>query len=198
MPAWGTILEVGLMKRPLTRWRLFSLLLSLAGMMIILGVGGPLEFSMNIGDLMALLSGILFAIGAMKVRESPQISVFEQLFAFFLYGALVSLALALLPLAALGQPPSLAEIISLAPLLVLLAAGFLIPVMWGIYWGSGQVDPGRLGILLQIEAVVGITSAALFAGEPFGVRQTVGAILVVGAGLVEIFGNRRAIAEGDG
>ena len=198
MPAWGTILEVGLMKRPLTRWRLFSLLLSLAGMMIILGVGGPLEFSMNIGDLMALLAGILFAIGAMKVRESPQISVFEQLFAFFLYGALVSLALALLPLAALGQPPSLAEIISLAPLLVLLAAGFLIPVMWGIYWGSGQVDPGRLGILLQIEAVVGITSAALFAGEPFGVRQTVGAILVVGAGLVEIFGNRRAIAEGDG
>ena len=70
--------------------------------------------------------------------------------------------------------------------------------MWGIYWGSGQVDPGRLGILLQIEAVVGITSAALFAGEPFGVRQAVGAILVVSAGLVEIFGNRRAIAGDDG
>ena len=111
---------------------------------------------------------------------------------------MISLALALLPLAVLGQTPSLAEIIPLGPLLVLLAAGFLIPVMWGIYWGSGQVDPGRLGILLQIEAVVGITSAALFAGEPFGVRQAVGGVLVVGAGLVEVFGNRRTMAEGGG
>ena len=164
-------------------------------LLIILGVGGPLQFSMNIGDLMALLSGILFAFGAMKVRESPEPTVFEQLFGFFLYGALVSFALALLPLAALGQPPSLGEIISLVPLLVLLAAGFLIPVMWGIYWGTRQVDPGRLGILLQIEAVVGIGSAALFAGEPFGLRQAIGAVLVISAGLVEVIGNRRGEME---
>lgn len=192
MPAWGTILEVGLMKRPFTRWRGFSLLLSLSGMLIILGVGDPLSFSMNLGDLMALLSGILFAFGAMRVRQAPEISVFEQIFAFFLYGALAALALSLLPLAALGQPPSREQLVALAPWLVLIAVGFLIPVMWGIYWGSRHVDPGRLGILLQIEAVVGIGSAALFAGEPFGVRQAIGAVLVISAGLVEVIGNRRS------
>jgi drug/metabolite transporter (DMT)-like permease len=192
MPAWGTILEVALMGRPLTRWRVISLLLSLAGMLIILGVGDPRSFSMNLGDLMALLSGILFAYGAMRVRQAPETSVFEQVFAFFLYGSLAALVLALLPLAALGQPPAVEELIKLAPWLVLVAAGFLIPVMWGIYWGSRQVDPGRLGILLQIEAVVGIGSAALFAGEPFGVRQAIGAVLVIGAGVVEVVGNRRS------
>jgi drug/metabolite transporter (DMT)-like permease len=191
MPAWGTILEVALMGRLLTRWRVISLLLGLAGLLIILGVGNPRSFSMNLGDLMALLSGILFAYGAMRVRQAPETSVFEQVFAFFLYGSIAAMVLALLPLATLGQPPAVEELIKLAPWLVLVAAGFLIPVMWGIYWGSRQVDPGRLGILLQIEAVVGIGSAALFAGEPFGLRQAIGAVLVISAGVVEVVGNRR-------
>lgn len=139
---------------------------------------------------MALLSGVLFAIGAMRVRQAPQTSVFEQVLAFFLYGSVVALALSLLPLAILGQPPSLEQLITLAPWLILMAGGFLIPTMWGIYWGSRHVDPGRVGILLQIEVVVGISSAALLAGEPFGVRQAVGAILVISAGLIEVIGNR--------
>ena len=190
MPAWGTILEVTLMRRPLTRWRGLSLVLSLSGMLIILGVGGSFSSTINLGDVMALLSGILFAYGAMRVRQAPEISVFEQILAFFLYGSVAALGLALLPLAVLGQPPSLDLLITLAPWLVLIAAGFLIPVMWGIYWGSRHVDPGRLGILLQIEAVVGIGSAALLAGEPFGVRQAIGAVLVISAGLVEVIANR--------
>jgi drug/metabolite transporter (DMT)-like permease len=111
---------------------------------------------------MALLSGILFAFGAMRVRQAPETSVFEQILAFFLYGSLAALALSLLPLAVLGRPPSLEQLITLAPWLVLVAVGSLITVMWGGYWGSRHVDPGRLGILLQIEAVVGIGSAAPF------------------------------------
>jgi drug/metabolite transporter (DMT)-like permease len=139
---------------------------------------------------MALLSGIIFAFGAMRVRQAPETSVFQQVFAFFLYGFAAALVLALLPLVETGQPPEPGQVASLAPWLVLVAVGFLIPVMSGIYWGSKHVDPGRLGILLQIEAVVGIASAALFAGEPFGLRQALGATLVVGAGIVEVIGNR--------
>jgi len=198
MPAWGTILEVGLMGRPFTRWRGISLILSLSGMLIILGIGSPLSFSINIGDLMALLSGILFAFGAMRVRQAPETSVFEQILAFFLYGSVAALALPVLPLAVLGQPPSIDQLVVIAPWLLLIAGGFLIPVMWGIYWGSSQVDPGRLGILLQIEAVVGIFSAALLTGEPFGLREAIGAVLVISAGLVEVIGNRRGnMVEGE-
>ena len=106
MPAWGTILEVVVMRRPLTRWRLVSLLLSVAGMLTILGAG-RLSLSMNIGDLMALLSGVLFAFGAVLVRQAPETSIFEQILGFFLYGSVAALVLSLLPLAALGNlPPS--------------------------------------------------------------------------------------------
>jgi drug/metabolite transporter (DMT)-like permease len=190
MPAWGTILEVRLMGRPFTRWRGMALLLSVSGMLAILSPGGGSSAPVNLGDLMALLSGIVFAFGAMRVRQAAETSVFEQIFAFFLYGFLAASVLAMLPLAELGQPPTPDQLAELAPWLMLVAIAFLIPVMSGIYWGSRHVDPGRLGILLQIEAVVGIASAALFAGEPFGLRLAVGAALVVGAGVVEVIGNR--------
>jgi drug/metabolite transporter (DMT)-like permease len=127
----------------------------------------------------------------MRVRQAPDTSVFEQILAFFFYGSLAAMFLSLLPLAELGEPPSLEQLTALAPWLVLAAVGFLIPVMWGVYWGSQHVDPGRLGILLQIEAVVGIGSAGLFAGEPFGVRQAIGALLVISAGVIEVMGHRK-------
>jgi drug/metabolite transporter (DMT)-like permease len=192
MPAWGTLLEVGVMRRRFTLWRGVSLLLSLSGLLVILSAGHGFSLSMNLGDLLALLSGVLFAVGAMLVRQAPETSVFEQLVGFFLYGSVVAVSFTLLPVAALGRPPSLDQAVALLPWLALVAAGFLIPVMWGIYWGSRNVDPGRLGILLQIEAVAGIASAALLAGEPFGAPQAVGAALVIGAGLVEVVGGRRA------
>ncbi len=79
----------------------------------------------------------------------------------------------------------------LLPWLVLMAAVFLIPVMWGLLWGAQHLDPGRLGILLQTEAIVGIGSAALLAGEPFGAREALGSALVIAAGAVDVLGQRR-------
>ncbi len=191
MPAWGTLVEVGLMGRQFTLWRGATLVLSLSGLLTILGLGNFLSLSsINIGDLLALLSGIVFTFGAMRVRQTLETSVFEQVFAFFFFGSIVALGFSLLPMAALGQPPAFEQIITLAPWIVLMAVGILIPAMWGLYWGSGYVDPGRLGILLQLEAVVGIGSAALFAGEPFGSREAIGAVLVISAGLIEVFVNK--------
>ena len=71
-----------------------------------------------------------------------------------------------------------------------MAVVFMIPVVWGLYWGNRSVDPGRLGVLLQIEVVVGISSAAIFTDEPFGWREATGALLVLGAGLIEVIANR--------
>jgi drug/metabolite transporter (DMT)-like permease len=75
---------------------------------------------------------------------------------------------------------------------VLAAVGFLIPVMWGILWGAQHMDPGRLGILLQLEAIVGIASAALLTDEPFGLVEVLGSALVISAGIADVLGERRA------
>jgi drug/metabolite transporter (DMT)-like permease len=68
--------------------------------------------------------------------------------------------------------------------------------MWGILWGARHMDPGRLGILLQLEAIVGIASAAILTDEPFGLVESLGTVLVIGAGVADILGDRRTPRAG--
>ncbi|HTX73291.1 MAG TPA: DMT family transporter [Rectinemataceae bacterium] len=197
MPTWATVLEVAVMHRPLTRIRILSLGLGIAGLLVLIVNNGLLSVSLNLGDALALLSGILFSFGALGIRRTAEASLFEQLFSFFLFGSLAACCIVLLPLLPECGPPAWSQAARLAPWLLLMAVGFLIPVMSGIYWGSRRVNPGRLGILLQIEAVVGILSAAVLAGEAFGFRQTLGAVLVIGAGLIEVLANQGMASEGE-
>ena len=197
MPTWATMLEVFVMNHPLTKSRGISLGLGLLGMTVIIFNSNTLTVSLNLGDLLALLSGILFSFGVLRVRQANETSVFEQLFAFFLFSSVASFFFTLLPVSSLGTPPASNQIRQLAPWLVLTAAGFFIPTMLVIYWGSRHVNPGRLGILLQIEAVVGLGSAALLADEPFGVRQAIGAVFVIGAGFIEVLANSEMVSMGN-
>lgn len=189
-PAWGTLLEVLYMRRRITVVRVLALILGFSGLLVILGTGGSFPLPRNLGDWMALLSGAVFAVGSLRIRQAPGTSVVEHSFAFFLYGGVCALILALLPIDAMGQPPTLEQVKALLPWLVLMAALFLIPVMWGLLWGSKHLDPGRVGILLQMEAIVGIGSAALLAGEPFGIAEAAGSVLVIAAGATDVLGQR--------
>ena len=101
-----------------------------------------------------------------------------------------ALILAVLPVDALGQPPGWTQLRARLPWLLLMAAVFLIPVMWALLWGSRHLDPGRVGILLQMEAIVGIGSAALLAGESFGIAEALGSVLVISAGATDVLGQR--------
>ncbi len=53
-------------------------------------------------------------------------------------------------------------------------------------YASSSLDPAKVSILLTLEVVVGLTTAALLTDEPFGAREMIGAVLIVAAGLVEI------------
>ena len=193
MPAWATLIEVGLMRRRITLWRCVALVLSLCGLVTILGIDLSFSLSLNLGDALALISGIAFAFGAMKVRQDPQVNVFSQVFAFFFYGSLVAMLLLVIPQTAPARIPNKELLLTLIPWITLMTVAFLLPVMWSVYWGSKHVDPGRLGILLQLEAVVGIGSAAVLTGEPFGLREVTGALLVLSAGLVEVLANNSSM-----
>ncbi len=191
-PVWSTILEVLLLKRNLTRARSLALVMGLAGLVTILGGRTGVPLPHNMGDALALFSGVVWACGSLRVRTTSDVGTFENVFSFFLYGSAVALCLALLPLDVLGVAPAGADLRTLLPWMIVAAVGFMIPVMWGLLWGSKHMDPGRLGIFLQMEAVVGIASAALLTDEPFGLVEFLGTILVVGAGVADVFGSRKS------
>ena len=76
-----------------------------------------------------------------------------------------------------------------------IAAVFLIPIMFMQLYACQHLDPARVGILLQIEVVVGIASAGILTAEPFGWRETAGFVLVCSSALTEVFVNRTATAR---
>ena len=194
-PAWSTLLEIVFMRRRLTKARLLALVLGFSGLLVILGGRTGVPVPQNLGDVMALVSGMIFSLGTLRIRLAGGPEVFEHTFSFFLYGAVVALVIAWLPIEAIGRAPVFAKLAELLPWLVLMAVGFLIPVVWGILWGSQRMDPGRLGILLQMEAIVGIGSAAILTDEPFGLPEMCGTVLVIGAGVADVLGGARSLAR---
>jgi drug/metabolite transporter (DMT)-like permease len=189
-PVWSTVLEIVLMKRRLTVARVLAIVMGLAGLYVILGGNGDLPLPRNVGDWLALLAGMSWAYGSTRVRLSPEVTLFENVFSFFTFAAVIGLAVALLPIDALGQPPSTGETLNFLPWLLLITIGFLIPVVCMQLYAVKLVDPGRVGILFQSEVVLGVASAAILTDEPFGWQEAIGATLVVGASLTEVLVNR--------
>ena len=94
--------------------------------------------------------------------------------------------LLLLPDAAVGPPPALEALLSAAPLTVVLAALVYLPAISLVFWAATHLDPGRVGLLLMSEIVVGVASAAALTDEPFGLRETLGTALILSAAFVEV------------
>ena len=96
------------------------------------------------------------------------------------------LLLLLLPDPYVGQVPQMHAWLSATPWLLIGSIAFLAPTIAIIFLGAMRLSPGRIGLLLMSEAIVGIGSAALLANEPFGAREMIGSALIVGAAFVEV------------
>lgn len=184
-PVWGTILGVLFLGEHVTRRRLLGLVLGIGGMMAVLGVGRDLPWPKNAGDWLALVSGVTWAIGTLIVFKSRGVAVTGQVVAFLSGGfvvaaltVLVSGAVTVLAVPQMGAGATLG--------IVLLSALYVLPMVWLTIWPATLLSPARVGLLLMSEVIVGIASAAAFAGEPFGWRETIGALMIVSAALNEV------------
>lgn len=188
-PIWGTGLGFLFFREPVTPLRALAILLGLGGAAVVLGfdVGVPVPHSL--AEWMALVSGILFAFAAIFSRQAPAVGTLEKTWLNAIFGGLTGLLLvAVLPAA---EAPAAWSVSGVAlPLLVCLL--WLIPVTWMLLWGATRLDAGRVGILLLLEVMAAAASAAILTDEPFGWREGLGCLLIVGAGLVEGLDEMRA------
>ena len=63
---------------------------------------------------------------------------------------------------------------------------WLLPSILLTYFSVETLDPGRINILLAFEVVVGITSSSLLTQENIGIRELLGAALVISACFVDV------------
>ena len=184
-PVWGTLLGLVFLGERITLSRALGLLFGLLGLVIILSGGGVIPIPRNIGDWMALISGVSWAIGTLILFQSKNIPILGQILGFLLGGIFITLLANLV----LGAPPlaqSFENLSSGFTLIMILTTLYVLPMMFLTLWPATLLTPARVGLLLMSEVVVGIFSAALFSGEPFGWREALGATFIIGAAVVEL------------
>ena len=195
-PVWATVLGRLLLRERLTGVRLTALALGIGGLWVVLGGESGVPLPRNAGDWFALTAGVAWAFGTIRVHQDVAVAPLAHVTALFVGGTVATLVVASLPFVSAGPPPAVtaepaAIIVSVAALSVASALGIL--------WAVRLVSPGRAGLLMMMEVVTGLATAAAFAGEPFGAAQIVGSMLIVGAALVEVLpatGRPRARPDG--
>lgn len=187
-PIWSTLLGIAFLGERLTPARIGALVLGLGGLIVIMGVGA-FGRAPNLGDVLALISGISWALGSFFLYRAGTVAVTEQVFAF-VFGALVVTGLTLLiGGAGIGGSFSGTHLRLAAPWF-LITGLIVIPMLFLTIWPATVLTPARLGLLLMSDIVVGVFSAALWSGEPFGWREGLGTLMIVGAGFIEVLGHR--------
>jgi drug/metabolite transporter (DMT)-like permease len=183
-PVWGTLLEVGVLRQKLTLRRVLSLVLGGAGLAAIFGIGLGFDLTVRLGDILALLSGILWSIGLLFVfKRGGKSGVGAQSSALAMGALLGAVVMALLLEPA--PAPDLGVLLQALPWLVVGGVIFILPVWVITIWAGRRITPTRTTIIFMAEVCVGVGSAALWAGDDFGWRETAGTILVLAAAAVE-------------
>ena len=181
-PVWATVLGRVLLAERLTASRLVALAMGLGGLWVVLGSESGVPLPRNPGDWCALAAGVMWALGTLRVHQDAATSSAAHAASLFVGGTLVIGVIALAPDMAGPLPPVTAA--SAAIVLVMAVVSLL--SAWSILWGARLLSPGRAGLLLMMEVITGLASAAVLAGEPFGMAQVFGSVLIAGAVVVEV------------
>ena len=188
---WSTIIEITFLKVPLTVSRALSITAGFIGLFIITGLDKGNFLPNSLADIFGIFSGLLWSICASLIRVNKELDVNFGTSIFILMGGVFVLLATLLPD---GQIISgFNSQILFQTYLIILAFAFiwLLPGYWLITYGQDQVDPGRAGILLMFEVVIGIISAYLIANELISIRELLGALFILSAPLVELYSSRK-------
>lgn len=189
-PVWSTLAGWLLGRWPLTAHRVLAIILGFVGMGLILGVMDGLPIPRNPGDWLALASGMLWSWGTMRSFEKPSPGIALPVFGFAAGGLASSVGLLLVAgVAALPLAQS-AGLVANLPWIVLAALIIFVPPNFMVLWASQRIDPGRVGILLMTEVLVGALSAALYSGDSFTWADGLGTALIVASGLTEVLARR--------
>ena len=184
-PLWSTILGIVVLKERLSGNRVVALLFAFSGLYIVLVVESGLPIPRNNGDWFALLSGLCWSIATVKLFQDGAQMIFEKVTMFVFFALLMSLMLIVWQQGTLAGMPDLPTLQKGWYWIAIVALGML-PITYLTIWPATVLSPGRVGMLLLVEVLVGVGSAAILTDEPFGLREVIGATLIIAAGVVEV------------
>lgn len=182
-PIWASILARVFLGDEITTQRIIAMATAVLGMLTIFGLGTRFPIPQNIGDWLGIGSGFLWAVAMVRIRMTKSHSAIELTTGFFQWSLIFSASVAWL--LAPTYIPKIEQTLPVLPLLFFFTAFLVLPGTYASLWGPKHLSPGIVGLLFMSEIVVGAISVAIFAGEPFGIREIIGVFLILGASIVE-------------
>lgn len=184
-PLWGFLFARLIIGEVITPVRWLSTVFGLLGLYVMFAHETGLPLPRNLGDWMGLAGGITWAAASTAMLVNNQVKWQDFGLAYFFWGTLAALALAMLPIEGASSIPDMEVIAGVLPWLVPVLLVAVIPGSFASIFGASVLNPGIVGLLFMAEISVGTVTAALWADEPFGTREIVGVLLISAAGLCE-------------
>ncbi|NLU34510.1 MAG: DMT family transporter [Wolinella succinogenes] len=193
LPLWGVLGGKIFLGERVDGWRILGAFLALVGAFWVVGGTKVFEGEFSFIDLIALLSGVLFAGNNIAFRGLEAVSLRAKLGAMF--GGCFALSFFLL---LLGVEPFPYEI----PweswgFLALYALFWLLLANLGSQWGVTQMEAGRSSIIIITELIVATLSAAIWLGERLQSWELIGGICIVTSALMEAFRSQETPKKGE-
>jgi len=182
-PIWATLIGMYWLGEKATWQRWLAIVGGLGGLSVL--VSGGSSVPLNIGDLFGLLSGVFWAIGASMIKRLPTVPL--PTMAMFQSTSIVIGALVLGFFAGNQSMLTLDQMWTAVPISLAVSIFMIIPGAVVLIWAQKFLSPGRVGLLMMSEVLVAaMTASYLLPGERMTMLEWMGALLIVGACLVEI------------
>lgn len=181
IPLWGVLGGRIILGEQITPLRWLGMAMSIMGAFLVVGGFNAFETPPTWIDLLALLSGFLFAMNNISFRISPDVPVMMKLSSMFL-GAFM---LAGIVVTQTGE--QVVPDVSISAWWILIAYGAIWVMLanLGTQWAVTHMEAGKSSIIIIFELITAVVSASLILGESMSGIEMLGGALILGAALLE-------------
>ncbi len=185
-PIWGFLLGWIFLGDRMTWYRWLSIGVGLLGLVVIFADDTGLPLPRNAGDWCGLVSGMFWAVGCTLILTERRVHILTHAVNFLVVGAIVAVLVAGLATAqGIAAVPDRDAVLSPMVWFLPVALILILPGSFATIYAPSRLNPGLVGLLFMTEIVVATVTAALWAGERFGIQEVVGLPLILSAGLIE-------------
>lgn len=180
LPVWSVLGGWYVLKEKPDWLRIVAMLISLTGAMLILQVDSSTFAGLDWVDVLAILSGVTFALNNILFRKTAAQPLVSKVSAVFLGCAILMGAYLLFASVSRPVPDNLSPVYA-----AVYGIGYLSLITFGTQWGVTQLEAGRAALIIVMELVVAVVSVALLTDITLSLREIMGGILVISAAVIE-------------
>lgn len=180
LPVWGVLGGRIFLGEAIDTPRWLAVALALSGAFLVLGGWRALRGAVSWVDLLALTAGLSFALNNLIFRARQSLPVASKVAAMFL-GCFLLAAGAL----AWGVQSWPALELRAWGLTAVFGLGWLMLATFATQWSVTHLEAGRAAILMIIELITAVASAAYFGHERMAPMEMLGGALILAAAVIE-------------